>query len=88
MVYVDGDFMIVEKRILINNINYYIGINLKYGKGKKLQKQDGSYFDSGDLSCLIDNIELNYSKDLSYDKDVLYMVRCNSIINYNRSINS
>ena len=65
--------MILEKRILINNINYYIGINLKYGKDKKLQKKDGSYFDSGDLSCLIDNIELNYSKDFNYDKDVLYM---------------
>ena len=65
--------MIIERRIIIDERNYYIGIELKYGKNKFLQKKDGGYFDSGDLTCLIENVELNYDKMCIYDKEILYM---------------
>ncbi len=65
--------MIIEKRIKINKIDYYIGIDLKYGDNKRLQKKDGSYFDCGDLSYLIENIESNFKENCDYDKDIGYM---------------
>ena len=65
--------MIIERRIRINEIDYYIGIELKYGIKKNLQKKDGSYFDPGDLSHLIKNVEENFQQNCDYDKDITYM---------------
>lgn len=65
--------MIIEKSIIINELNYYIGIELKYGDNKSLQKKDGSYFDCGDLTYLVESIETNFEKNCDYDKDIPYM---------------
>lgn len=68
--------MVIERRIRINDRNYYLGINLKYGKGKLLSKLNGKYFDMGDLSIMIETFEKNYKKDFKeyiYDKEISYM---------------
>lgn len=64
--------MIIEKRITINNVNYFLGIKLKYENGF-LKKLDGSYFDMGDLSILIDYFEKNYDASIKYDQMISYM---------------
>lgn len=64
--------MIEERIIILKNTNYYIGIELKYNK-KMLCKKDGSYFDCGDFTHLIENIEQEYKKEEIYDKDIPYM---------------
>ena len=49
-----------------------MGVELKYGKDKILKKADGSSFDMGDLSIMIETIENDYKKDskkIIYDKD-------------------
>ena len=68
--------MTYEKRIRINDRNYYLGIELKYNNNKFLVKKDGSYFDSGDLGVLVESLEKSYKKDSKeyiYDKEVGYM---------------
>ena len=64
--------MIFERRISISNRNYYLGVELKYENGKLLTKLNGSYFDMGDFSIMIDCVEKSYekeSKKLIYDKE-------------------
>lgn len=68
--------MVIERRIRINNRNYFLGIELKYGNGKILSKLNGNYFDMGDLTIMIDTIEKSYkkeSKEMIYDKEISYM---------------
>ncbi len=63
--------MIFERRIRINERDYYLGIELKYDN-KLLVKSDGSYFDMGDFNIMIDYVEKSYeeeSKKLIYDKE-------------------
>ena len=68
--------MTIERKILINDKYYYLGIELKYGKNNILTKADGSYFDMGDLSIMIDDVESKHekeSKKLLYDESISYM---------------
>ena len=55
--------MTFERKIRINNRNFYLGIELKYGKDNLLTKINGVYFDMGDLSIMIDDFETNYNKE-------------------------
>ena len=68
--------MTLERKIRIDDRDYYLGIELKYDKNKSLTKIDGSSFDMGDMSIMIDLVEKNYkreSKKLIYDKEVSSM---------------
>ena len=70
--------MIFEKRIRIKNINYYLGIELRYNERKTLTKMDSSYFDIGDLSKMIEffekeSIECVYDKNIPYMNDIIYL---------------
>lgn len=63
--------MIFERRIRINERDYYLGVELKYDN-KLLVKSDGSYFDMGDFNIMIDYVEKSYeeeSKKFIYDKE-------------------
>ena len=60
--------MTIEREIKINNKKYYIGIDIYY-KNKKVYKKSkkfNNYFDFGDLSYLINNIEEKYNQNI-YD---------------------
>ncbi len=63
----------IERKIRINNIDYFLGFKLKYDKNRVLKKFDGSYFDLGDLSILIDFFEKNYDPNIKYDQSISYM---------------
>ena len=69
--------MIIEKKININNIDYYIGIEVKYHTTKNrhphLTKKDGTYYDGGDLSYLIEYIEKKFERNTDYDKYIAFM---------------
>ena len=68
--------MTFERKIRINNRDYILGIELKYIKDKILIQTNGNNFDMGDLSIMIDDVEVNYnheSKEIIYDKDISYM---------------
>ena len=69
--------MIIEKKININNIDYYIGIEVKYhtteNRHPHLIKKDGTYYDGGDLSYLIEYIEKNFERNTDYDKYIAFM---------------
>ncbi len=65
--------VVIERKIRINNIDYFLGFKLKYGKNGTLRKFDGSYFDLGDLSILINFFEKNYDSCIEYDQSVSYM---------------
>ncbi len=68
--------MVIERRIKIDNRHFYLGIELKYGKGKLLKKVNGSGFDMGDLSIMIDYFEKAYkkeAKEMIYDEEIAYM---------------
>lgn len=68
--------MTFERKIRINNRDYLLGIELKYIKDKILIQTNGNNFDMGDLSIMIDDVEVNYnheSKEIIYDKDISYM---------------
>lgn len=65
--------MLIERRIRINNKDYFLGFNLKYNKNGNLTKLDDSYFDLGDLSIIIDFFEKNYQNENTYDKCLSYM---------------
>ena len=74
--------MTIERNIGINNRYYYLGIELKYDKNNMLRKLNGSYFDMGDLSIMIEEFELSYKKEsteIIYDKLNSYM---NDIIDF------
>lgn len=65
--------MIIERKIRINNMDYFLGFKLKYDKNGILKKLDGSYFDLGDLSILIDYFEKNYDSSIKYNQFISYM---------------
>lgn len=77
--------MVIEKRIKLRNIIYYIVVNVEY-KTKEdnivalcIKDYKDSYYDGGDFSILIEEIEkaYDYEKAIEYDvglmADVLYI---------------
>ena len=65
--------MVIEKRIKIKDVNYLLGIEVKYDKNGILVKKDNTYFDIGDFNKVISCVESNYDSDCIYDKKVYYM---------------
>ena len=68
--------MTFERKIRINNRDFFLGIELKYIKDKNLIQANGNNFDMGDLSIMIQDVESNYqkeSKEIIYDKEITYM---------------
>ena len=65
--------MVIEKRIKIKDVNYLLGIEVKYNKNGILVKKDNTYFDIGDFNKVISCVESNYDSDCIYDKRVYYM---------------
>lgn len=65
--------MLIEREIKINNVDYFLGFNVKYNELGKLVKIDGSYFDLGDLSIMIEYLKKNYNYSEKYDKYSSYM---------------
>ena len=68
--------MTIERKIRIDNRDFFLGVQLKYIKNKILIQKNGNNFDMGDLSIMIEDVETNYkkeSKELIYDKDISYM---------------
>lgn len=84
--------MIIEKRIKIKDVNYLLGIEIKYGKNGILMKKDNTYFDLGDFSKMISYVESNYDHNCVYDKkscymnDIIYLYDRFSFINYIKDI--
>ena len=87
--------MTIERNIGINNRYYYLGIELKYDKNNMLRKLNGSYFDMGDLSIMIEEFELSYKKEsteIIYDKlnsymnDIIYLYDRFPFISYIKDI--
>ena len=64
--------MVIEKRIKLGNSVFLLGVEIRYRK-QSLVKKDGTYFDMGDFSALILDIEKNYQGSLDYDKNIGYM---------------
>lgn len=64
--------MVIEKRIKLGNAVFLLGVEIRYRK-QSLVKKDGTYFDMGDFSALILDIEKNYQGSLDYDKNIGYM---------------
>ena len=62
--------MVIEKRIKIKDVNYLLGIEVKYDKNGILVKKDNTYFDIGDFNKVISYVESNYDSDCIYDKNV------------------
>ena len=65
--------MTFERKIRINNRDFFLGIELKYIKDKNLIQANGNNFDMGDLSIMIQDVESNYqkeSKEIIYDKEI------------------
>ncbi len=68
--------MTIERKIRINNRDYFLGVELKYIKDKIIIQTNGNDFDMGDLSIMIKDVESNHKKDakaIIYDKDISYM---------------
>ena len=68
--------MTVERKVHIHDRDFYLGVELKYGKNKFLYKTNSTGFDMGDLGVMIDYVENTYekeSKEMIYDSDVSYM---------------
>lgn len=65
--------MVIEKRIKIKDVDYLLGIEVKYDKNGILVKKDNTYFDIGDFNKVISCVESNYDSDCIYDKKVYYM---------------
>ena len=67
--------MVIERRIKLKDKHYYLGIELKYDENKLLNKVDGSHFDMGDLSIMIETFEeeLKESDIMLYDDLAWYM---------------
>ena len=85
--------MTIERKIKINNNEYFLGIKLKYDENGFLKKLDGSYFDLGDLSTLIKYFEKNYDNNYKYDEstfymnDIIYLYDRFPFLNYIKNIN-
>ena len=65
--------MIIERRIKINNVNYFLGIEVKYNNNGGLVRKNNDYFDCGDLTKLISQVEKEYEKSYIYEKNISYM---------------
>lgn len=73
--------MYIEKRVKLRDINYYIRVELEYKRDENdnilLRMKDfkDDYYDGGDFSILIEEIEKNYTyeKAQKYDKNISYM---------------
>ena len=87
--------MTIERKIKINNRDYFLGIELKYNANNMLRKFNGGYFDMGDLSIMIEEVQSNYlkeSKIVIYDKsnsymnDIIYLYDRFPFISYIREI--
>lgn len=73
--------MYIEKRVKLRDINYYIRVELEYKRDENdhvlLRMKDfkDDYYDGGDFSLLIEEIEKNYTfeKVQKYDKNISYM---------------
>lgn len=79
--------MQISKKIKINNNDYYIIIDVEYKKGQNnlpklcLKNYKDDYWDGGDCSILIEEVEKNYTSEKSkqYDQhigfisDILYI---------------
>ena len=64
-----------ERKIRIDNRDFFLGVELKYIKDKLIQT-NGNNFDMGDLSIMIQEVESNYekeSKEMIYDEVIAYM---------------
>lgn len=69
--------MLIEKRIKLNNNYYYIQAEVEYKRKDSimqlcLKNFKNDYYDGGNFSILIEEIEKNYTpeKALKYDKDI------------------
>lgn len=87
--------MTIERKIKINNRDYFLGIELKYNANNMLRKFNDGYFDMGDLSIMIEEVQSNYlkeSKTVIYDKsnsymnDIIYLYDRFPFISYIREI--
>ena len=87
--------MVVERRIRLKDIDYYLGFELKYDSDGMLTKLDNSYFDLGDISIMIKEFENSYDKDKekyiytkdnSYMNDVIYLYDRFPFISYIKDI--
>ena len=69
--------MTFERRIQIDgSYNFFLGFDLRYTKYKLLERTDSGYFDMGDLSIMIEEVEKSYKKEsqkIIYDKGNSYM---------------
>ena len=75
--------MYIEKLIRLRSINYYIRVEVEYQKNEKnnnipnlkLVKYKSNYYDGGDFSTLLEEIEKNYTfeKTKIYDENISYM---------------
>ena len=73
--------MYIEKRVKLRDINYYIRVELEYKRNEndivllKIKNYKDDYYDGGDFSLLIEEIEKNYTyeKAKMYDENISYM---------------
>ena len=73
--------MRIERRIKLDQNIYFVVVDVSYEKNENginallLNDYKDDYFDSGDLSLLIEQIEKEYTreKSLQYDKEIWYM---------------
>ena len=76
-----GEYMRIERRIKLDQNIYFVVVDVSYEKNENginallLNDYKDDYFDSGDLSLLIEQIEKEYTreKSLQYDKEIWYM---------------
>ena len=87
--------MTIERKIKINGRDYFLGIEIKYDKDNYLKKLNGSGFDMGDLSIMIEYFETNYQKDAKefiydeltpYMNDILYLYDRFPFVSYIKDI--
>lgn len=83
--------MILEKNIKLKNMEYVIGIELKYRDDGFLSKMDGSYFDNGDFGYLIKELEKRYRtneyyKIVTFINDVTFIYDCIPFISYVKNV--
>lgn len=73
--------MYIEKRVKLNNNDYYVVVEVEYRKSESgfvtlcLKNSDDSYFDGGDFSILLEELEKNYSQEKAktYDYHIGFM---------------
>lgn len=73
--------MYIEKRVILRDINYYIRVELEYKRDEdghvflRMKNYKDDYYDGGDFSILIEEIEKKYTfeKVKKYDDNISYM---------------